>query len=530
MQTRQFIFQPNLTTILQSVKGLNYEILAGSDLLDKRYVKDIVNLNENYNGKDNYLLLAEYENIIDNFGYIGNNLAAVFIYSQTNNLLNLASESKPGILDLIKISNEKNIPIIVLKDSYSYDTYYKTLKPVLIDLMLNNQHKLQSKLMDIVISNGLASLVNYIEQNLGFACFVTSENFTRLTDSSYGEWTKEDRQKISETIKKCPVNLIDDLIIEFTNNYTMPVFLNKSIVAYVTVEINSEKNNLGIDLRHFIKIVSLAVKLYFKIKSQETSIFTSTQFKLLNDLLSGQVLKTSEIEGLERHFSLDMCEHIMIVACNTKEPLNLNPKNLSKNIIYTMVENTNVFLISAYTKAKSDKAADIINSNIKMLKSAIKQKVLQVGIGRLAKNVSQLAKTYQEARQALIIGSMIHGASTEFNEFVYYYPSLGVRRLLYLIIDHPELRNYYSENLNDLEEYDEEYESELVHSLKVYLDHGSNLNSAARALFIHRHTLNYRLEQIAEILNRDIDSQEVLLDLKIAFLIKEMLGNTILKE
>ena len=62
----------------------------------------------------------------------------------------------------------------------------------------------------------------------------------------------------------------------------------------------------------------------------------------------------------------------------------------------------------------------------------------------------------------------------------------------------------------------------MVDTLRVYLQQGANLNSTARTLFIHRHTLRYRLEQIADILKVDIDSQEVLLNLNIAFIIRDM--------
>jgi len=94
--------------------------------------------------------------------------------------------------------------------------------------------------------------------------------------------------------------------------------------------------------------------------------------------------------------------------------------------------------------------------------------------------------------------------------------------LLYLVFDHPELERFLQDNLSPLEAYDEEWESELVDTLRVYLQQGANLNSTARTLFIHRHTLRYRLEQIADILKVDIDSQEVLLNLNIAFIIRDM--------
>jgi purine catabolism regulator len=147
---------------------------------------------------------------------------------------------------------------------------------------------------------------------------------------------------------------------------------------------------------------------------------------------------------------------------------------------------------------------------------------LQVGAARMAETLLDLPDAYREARQALIIGSMMHGE----NEFSVGYGDLGIKRLLYLMIDHPEFDRFYEETLAPLEAYDEEWESELVPSLRVYLEQGSNLNSAARALYIHRHTLRYRLEQIAEILKVDIDSQEVLLNLQIAFMIGDMKGGS----
>lgn len=145
---------------------------------------------------------------------------------------------------------------------------------------------------------------------------------------------------------------------------------------------------------------------------------------------------------------------------------------------------------------------------------------LQLGAGRVVENALELADAYREARQALIIGSMMKGDS----EFLIGYGDLGVRRLLYLMIDHAEFDRFCEEILQPLEEYDAEWETELVPTISVYLKHGANLNSAARALFIHRHTLRYRLEQIAEILKVDIDSQDVLLNLQIALLIKDMKG------
>ena len=170
---------------------------------------------------------------------------------------------------------------------------------------------------------------------------------------------------------------------------------------------------------------------------------------------------------------------------------------------------------NAKTTAPWTELAQTVVDKIKEINPGVN---VRLGSARLIDTVLELPDAYGEARQALVIGSMIN----ENGDFQLGYQELGAKRLLYLIIDHPEVDRFLSENLSPLEAYDEEWESELVDSLRVYLQHGANLNSAARGLFIHRHTLRYRLEQIADILKVDIDSQEVLQNLQVAYLIRDM--------
>jgi purine catabolism regulator len=196
---------------------------------------------------------------------------------------------------------------------------------------------------------------------------------------------------------------------------------------------------------------------------------------------------------------------------------------LEEGFASTEIEGTRVFVVPSIEKSGTTWQQESQNLIAKLKVSAgeIGISKIQLGASRVVQTILDLPEAYREARQALIIGSMVHGD----NDFVISYGELGIKRLLYLMIDHPELERFYEENLAPLESYDAEWESELVESLRIYLEQGANLNSAARALFIHRHTLRYRLEQIADILKVDIDSQEVLLNLQIAFLIRDMKSN-----
>ena len=535
MQTSKFHHLPELAQLLQKTDSSSYKVLTGKDILKQRFVSDIVLLNAHCKAGD--LVIAELDDLITNIKLLNTNLSGIALYSKNNGCLELACKNltsanltrdkfSKNLKSIISSCEDLDIPLISFSELIDSTEIIQLLKPTLIQELLLNNHKLQTLLFDIVISLGLKGLVEYCQNNLNISCLIQNAKFIAQTDSKILELKSKEKQKILDQVKKTNPHQLTNLTIEYLNHLTMPITVNDIVVAYVTIETNNH-GDLNQNLI-YLRAINLATSIYFKVKTQESTIFTNSQFNILNELLTGRELSVDAIENLERHFSLDLCEHILVLACNTPIPIETGPRLLDKNIIYTVVENTHVFLMSFYTASKSENFQDLIMNSVATLKSVINQDLLQIGIGRPANNIFELPKIYKEARQALIIGSMIN--TQDFNEFVYYYPNLGVRRLLYLIIDHPELKNYYMENLQALEKYDEEWESELVNSLKIYLEHGANLNSAARALFIHRHTLNYRLEQIVDILKRDIDSQEVLLDLKIAFLIKEMLGNDFLKE
>ena len=70
--------------------------------------------------------------------------------------------------------------------------------------------------------------------------------------------------------------------------------------------------------------------------------------------------------------------------------------------------------------------------------------------------------------------------------------------------------------------YDQERGTELVKTLEVFLENNGNLAQAARVLSLHRNSLIYRLQRIAEITGADLDSAEERLNLAVALKIRRM--------
>ena len=70
----------------------------------------------------------------------------------------------------------------------------------------------------------------------------------------------------------------------------------------------------------------------------------------------------------------------------------------------------------------------------------------------------------------------------------------------------------YTLSIRSLVEYDHRNETNLVETLDCYFACNCNVSETAKALYIHRNTLIYRIDKIRSVLGRDLkDSEERLL-------------------
>ncbi len=136
------------------------------------------------------------------------------------------------------------------------------------------------------------------------------------------------------------------------------------------------------------------------------------------------------------------------------------------------------------------------------------------GVGVVADDMNDWRVSFQQAGQALEMARRLR------EDKPLYYPDLSVYRLLLQLEHNPELGAFTTKVLGPLLSY--EGGGELLHTLEVYFDHNGNLSQAAEALFIHRNTLNYRMDRIAEICGLDLDNTEARLAAQLALRIYRM--------
>ncbi|MBU2439381.1 helix-turn-helix domain-containing protein [bacterium] len=137
----------------------------------------------------------------------------------------------------------------------------------------------------------------------------------------------------------------------------------------------------------------------------------------------------------------------------------------------------------------------------KKIKDTISQKMkfkVTIGIGEYHEDIQGLNKSFKEATQALDVGTRLGGAGD-----IYHVDNLGVGKLLAEIREESQQefmeKTIYSTK-NNKEKKINEF---LLETLQGFFDNNLSITQTAKALFVHRNTLLYRLERVKKITGLD---------------------------
>ena len=143
---------------------------------------------------------------------------------------------------------------------------------------------------------------------------------------------------------------------------------------------------------------------------------------------------------------------------------------------------------------------------------------VSLGIGRPHRQLVDLRQSYYEASYAIRIRKLKGepGVIATFADLGSYGLLLGLQDTLSLEVFHDSV-------LGKLQEYDEQNSSDLVKSLSCFLEANGHWGDAAEKLYVHRHTLRYRMKRVEEITGRDLDKSQDRMEFWLALKAKELI-------
>jgi DNA-binding PucR family transcriptional regulator len=142
-----------------------------------------------------------------------------------------------------------------------------------------------------------------------------------------------------------------------------------------------------------------------------------------------------------------------------------------------------------------------------------------VALGPPAERLTDIGSAYRIARGAL---NLARQAGRRDQTVML--DQLDVYGLI-LQVERPAALERFARTLFEpLEAYDRQRGSELVASLRAYLDHRFSVGDSAAALVVHPHTLAYRLRRVEQLLGLSLRQPDSLLRVQLAFMIRDIIG------
>jgi carbohydrate diacid regulator len=152
-----------------------------------------------------------------------------------------------------------------------------------------------------------------------------------------------------------------------------------------------------------------------------------------------------------------------------------------------------------------DEKPEVIREKLIKISQNIKEAILiqrkfqsSIGIGEYHPGIKGIVRSYQEANKALEIGNKMNGKMR-----IHHIANLGISRLFVEVS--PETRknfiyNVYKDKIN---QSGKELKPIFLETLQAFFDNNLNITNTAKAIFVHRNTLLYRLEKIKQFTGLD---------------------------
>jgi hypothetical protein len=166
----------------------------------------------------------------------------------------------------------------------------------------------------------------------------------------------------------------------------------------------------------------------------------------------------------------------------------------ASQMIYVIHDQRIIFIVNADHSTLSQE------ESVELLLCELSKLQIHVGASSIFNHFWMLGSHYQLALAAQRIGAELEPKKPYYRFEDYFMENLiaTVRRFI-------PLEAIVPRGLAQLKRYDEQYGTDFVQVLRVYLKHGMRNASAARELFLHRNTLSNKISQIQFITRLDFE-------------------------
>ncbi|WP_026574635.1 PucR family transcriptional regulator [Bacillus sp. UNC438CL73TsuS30] len=267
-----------------------------------------------------------------------------------------------------------------------------------------------------------------------------------------------------------------------------------------------------------INFSMITKELLEQIVNKQREIFVASDF--LQELLTQPIVNPTDVMERGKKLGIDFTKPQSIISVHFAAINNLKIMEQLQEAIQSTLKNKKIpFLM----RAKSDSIIVLFEAGIKeniveiaseLLNSMELSSVgtpISIGIGKTVTNLHMLAESARQAEQAANLSQILFKPQSiaHYDDFSLYQLLLEMKNSG---VNLEEFYHQYLGSLLDTRGVD------LITTLEAYLYFNQNIKNTAENLYIHRHTLKYRLGQIEKKTGANLSSFEDCTKLYLAIL------------
>jgi PucR family transcriptional regulator, purine catabolism regulatory protein len=195
-----------------------------------------------------------------------------------------------------------------------------------------------------------------------------------------------------------------------------------------------------------------------------------------------------------------------------KEEIFYAAKSLNKEVMITYQEEKLLVFLEIPLDNKNESITNFLDLVDRRMKNLLPNVIISWGIGNYNEDISGFKESYQNAKIALNVGRNKKGIGSRVT-----YKNTRVDRLLLNLFQNPDMKEIIMSTIEPLVEYNNQRDLDLIETISTYNYYQGNVSQTARALFLHRQSLLYRLRKVEELTGLSlVDPDDLfLLDLSI---------------
>ena len=268
----------------------------------------------------------------------------------------------------------------------------------------------------------------------------------------------------------------------------------------------------------FSKLLSVSLG---NIKNLHDEKYDKSSF-IKNVILDNILPSDIYIKSKELHFQSDVMRVVILIKFHSQGEVvpfeviqNMFPDK-NKDYVISVDEQDIVLVREVPTNAEADDIEKLAKTIDDTLTGEFFAKAT-IGIGTVADNIKDLARSYKEAQIAIEVGKVF-----DTTKDIISYKNLGIARLIYQLpttLCEMFLNEVFKKN--PIETLDDD----TLETINRFFENNLNVSETSRKLYVHRNTLVYRLEKIKKITGLDLREFDHAIVFKVAMMVKMYLDS-----